>query len=581
LRIRLRELRGRAEVKQDIEQRLSAGSGVRAVRASAVTGTVLIEFAPEIPAESILADIRRGLRAGSIPRRPPDPHWHQLSVAQALHKLAASSAQGLSDHAARERLLRDGPNRLQAGVGRRDLEILIGQLRSLPVAVLGGAAAMSVAAGSPVEAAVILGVIGFNAALGFTSEKHIERTISALARPAQARARVMRGGALVDLPVEDIVCGDIIDLAPGTVLPADARLIGAENLTVNEAVLTGESLPAAKTSARLPAANPPLAERRNIVYRGTMVTTGRGAAVVVATGDQTAIGQIQALSAGTRSPETPLQRQLGRLGSNLIAISAAACGAVLLAGLLRGQAFFDLLRASVALAVAAVPEGLPVLATSTLALGVGELRRHRALVRSLDVVEALGAVDVVCFDKTGTLTANRMTVVAIALAGRPAEPCGVGLDLDLRDRAAEREGLLRLAALCNEADIVRGDGGLSFHGSPTEAALLQAAVDHGLDPAGIRLTWPRLSLQPRSAQRQFMVSVHAGRDGSLTAVKGNPSQVLAMCRWQLIDGRRFPVGPEDREAIESENSRLGSRAFRSWVSPMAGPTHPRRPRPMG
>jgi P-type Ca2+ transporter type 2C len=288
----------------------------------------------------------------------------------------------------------------------------------------------------------------------------------ALERPAALTARALRDGAEVDVPAETLVPGDIIVLQRGTVIAADGRLVSARALSVSEAALTGESLPVTKSAETLAARGVPLGDRVNMVYRGTIVTGGSGRAVVIATGSRTEVGRIQRLVGATLAPETALQRQLGELGEQLVWITLAASGFVFGLGWVRGFALLQLIRSSLSVAVAAVPEGLPMLATTTLALGVEDLRRHDILVRRLEAIETLAAVDIVCFDKTGTLTYGSMSLDAVAVGDRMRRRHDDALldedETRLHPKDDERFRMLpSVVSLCSETEIeerVEADG---------------------------------------------------------------------------------------------------------------------------
>ena len=378
----------------------------------------------------------------------------------------------------------------------------------------------------------------------------------------------MGGGAEVDVPAETLVPGDIIILQRGTVIAADARLISARALTVSEATLTGESLPVTKSIQPLGARNVPLGDRVNMVYRGTIVTGGSGRAVVVATGARTEVGRIHRLVGATLAPETPLQRQLGELGEQLVWLTLAASGAVFGLGWVRGFALLQLVRSSLSVAVAAVPEGLPMVATTTLALGVEDLRRHDVLVRRLEALETLATVDVVCFDKTGTLTHGSMSLDALAMGKRMWRHHG-GAFLDEHGAAIRPQDdqrlrmLLSIVSLCSETEIDRDGEVIRLSGSATENALVQAALDHGIDVMELRRKFPRRAVQHRSEAYRFMATTHSTEHGLWMAVKGSPREVLARCSWEALpDGGRRMLNAAGRRQIETRNAAMAAQALR-------------------
>ncbi len=356
--------------------------------------------------------------------------------------------------------------------------------------------------------------------------------------------RVIRDGQLVEVEAEALVPGDIMVLVPGTRVAADGRVLESRSLMVDESALTGESLPVTKRVETLDKPEVPLGDRFNMVYKGTAITGGSGLAVVVGTGRYTEIGVIQALVGETRPPETPMQRQLDVLGNQMVLLSGGICGIMFLIGLARGYGWLQMLKTSISLAVAAVPEGLPTVATTTLALGIRNMRRHHVLVRHLDAVETLGAMQVICLDKTGTLTLNRMTVLAIYCGGRHITLANdVFHDNGMRMDPAQHEELLRLVqvgVLCNETEVNGSEGGYELKGSATETALVHLAIAAGVAVDALRRQYPTVRVEYRTENRSFMRTVHTVKEGGkLVAVKGSPSEVLEMCKWWIKDGIRL------------------------------------------
>ena len=566
-RFRIPALRRNEPLKRALEVGLS-GNGVRFVSASTCTGTVLVLYDNSHPLDAIE---RRVQEVAS--RKPQEraasafgdaPAWHSLDADNALAMLG-SSRPGLSAAAARASLRRHGPNALMKIARRSGFEILVDQFRSLPVALLAGTAVLSLATGGLSDAVIVLAVIAVNGLVGFVSETWAEQTIASLEQGAMPAARVLRDGGEAMVPAERLVPGDVILLHRDEVVPADARLIAADRLTVNEAALTGESLPVAKAANVLAAARAPLAERRNMLFRGSAVTGGSGRAVVIATGESTEISRVQALLGSTERPETPLQRQLDELGRLLVIGAFAASGLMLLIGLLRGYGLLALLRSAVSLGVAAVPEGLPTTVTTTLAFGVRALSKQKLLVRRLEAIEALGSVRLVCFDKTGTLTLNRMSVTRLRWNGeearmtpdgfrnRDGEPIACSGDADLAR-------LIQVCVLCNDAD---GSEASAEHGSSTEIALLEAAEALGSDLRDLRDKHPRRATVERAEGRRYMVTVHPRPGGgSLIAAKGDPTAVLLLCRKRSKKGEVRDLDDKTRASIEAENLAMAEAGLR-------------------
>jgi Ca2+-transporting ATPase len=561
LRLHVPGLRGSRSFKRALESALCKMTHVLTASGSIATGNILITFDPALASDQITAIVKDMLsreHSGWLDptsSRNSGAPWHLLAVEDAAKRLR-SSLQGLSSKTFQQRLKRHGANSLPSIPERAAAEIIAEQFKSLPVALLLGAAALSVATGAVTDAIVVLSVVTLNAAIGYATEAHSERAIRSLSRPLRDAIAVIRDGRRILIPVEETVLGDLLDLRPGVIVPADARVTDAQGLTVNEATLTGESAPVQKSPDTLATKDAALADRFNMVFRGAIVTGGSGRALVVATGTKTEIGKIQDLVRSETAPQTPLQRQLGRLGQQLTFIALGACGLVLAIGLLRGYRPLATVKNAIALAVAAVPEGLPTLATTTLAIGVDKMRRRHVLVRKLEAVETLASVRVVCLDKTGTLTLNKMTVSEISCAGSSYRM----RDGKLRSKDEPTPDLHKLAeivALCNETTINRDAARPQLSGSATEAAMLRFAMNLGIDIGKLRRAYPLRDVAYRTEGQLFMTTVHdAPSDRKLAAVKGSPEAVLQLCKSVLIDGTKAKLKDERRRHILEENARL-------------------------
>ncbi len=471
--------------------------------------------------------------------------WHAQPLNGLLRELD-SSLRGLSAAQAQARLRRDGPNEIGDIAARGDLEIFVDQFRSVPVALLAGSGAVALASRAFGDAAAIAAVLTANGVVGYVTERRAEMTVSALRRLAPTSATVLRDGREVKVPAREVVAGDVLVLKPGEPVAADARVVESHRLSANEAPLTGESLPARKEPVDRLAAATPLAERRNMLYMGTSISGGAGRAVVVATGEHTVLGSIRALAQTTEAPRTRLQTELDGLGKRLAIGAAGLCLGVFAIGLLRGRPLLPLLRSVVSLGVAAIPEGLPTVATSLLAAGIRKLQRRNVYARRLDAIESLGAVDVVGFDKTGTLTQNRMSVASVLIGRKRFVPNG---------RTKWPADLALVCALCN--DVERGNGS-GWQGSSTEIALLKL-VAAAVDVDGLRARHPRLAIKQRSEHHPYMVTLHAAERGQyLVTVKGRPPEVLERCTtW--FDGRRVaPLTAAMRRDLMAENAALAA-----------------------
>ncbi len=497
--------------------------------------------------------------------------WYGQTAREVLAAFPKSSvAAGLSSEVAQRHLERYGLNVLPDAPRRSRLGLFLSQFRSLPVALLTVAAGISVFATGWADALVIIGVVLINSLIGYATESQAERILRSLQRLGNLTAWVRRAGETCEIDAAAVVPGDILMLRPGSSIAADGRLLEVHELTVDESALTGESLPVVKTVAPLPAGEVPLGDRANMVYRGTLVTGGQGLALVVATGPATEMGQIQTLVGQTTPPPTPMEQQLERVGRQLVWLSSAVCGVVFGLGLWRGYPLVDMLTTSVALAVAAVPEGLPAVATTTLALGIQAMRQQRVLVRRLDAIETLGSLQTLCLDKTGTLTSNHMAVVELHTDHthwqRPApllpDPaaCSPDFPLELTEPLLT---LLRVVVLCNESEVDNSTADSAFTGSATENALLEFARQAGVDLAQLRQEFPRVGIQHRSAQHNLMKTLHRPSSGQgWVAVKGNPVEVLTLCSHYLNGTGVMLLSETQRRAIAAANERMASHGHR-------------------
>lgn len=569
VRLKIEELRGSRALKTQLERGLRRAPGVVRATASELTGSLLVRYDETlVPAQVVrrARDVLAGRVDGDRDRTDGGVLWHALDATTVERELGSSSAMGLGPDEAGRRLAQVGRNALPVAAGRSNLSIVAGQFASLPVALLAGAAGVCLISGTILEAVAIATVVGLNAVIGFVTESRAERTIRSLGVAEPGAVEVVRGGGAQRVDAATLVPGDVLHLRRGMVVPADARLVAGDGLSVSEAALTGESLPVLKSEAWSPEATTALGDRRNMVYRGTTVTGGSATALVVATGGRTEVGRIQQLVETTGTPDTRIERQLDDFGRQLVVATLAASGLIFAVGWFRGLGAVQMLRSAISVAVAAVPEGLPMVATTSLAFGVGRMRRRRILMRRLDVVETLATVDTVCFDKTGTLTLNRMAVAELR-CGDDVHPLDAGVD-DAGARAAAADDprvdcLLQIAALCNETETEAQPHGIAVRGSATEAALVHAAMAGGHDPIDLRRRCPQRRLQHRSDSCRFMASAHETPSGPMLMVKGSPGEVLGRCRWELgADGGRVLLTARRRAEISRTNDRMAERALR-------------------
>jgi cation-transporting ATPase F len=499
---------------------------------------------------------------------------HALAGHQVLLLLETDPARGLSRAEATDRLQRYGPNLLPQATTGGAARRLLRQLHNPLIYVLLVAGGVTVLLGETVEAAVIFGVVVINAIVGFIQESKAEAELDALRSLVRTSARVVRDGRTDPVPSETLVPGDLVVLEAGDKVPADIRLLAVTELHADESALTGESVPVVKDEVALPI-DTPVADRRNMLYSGTLVATGTGTGIVVATGSQTELGEIHRLVGAVDPLATPLTRRLAWFSRVLTAVILALAGVTFVVGVLRGEPWPDMFSAAVALAVGAIPEGLPAAVTITLAIGVGRMARRRAVIRRLPAVETLGSTTVICTDKTGTLTQNQMTVRMVWTAAGAYRVGGQGYDAagDMTGPDGAQASLaadaalawtLRAGAVCNDASLHQEGGGQwRVVGDPTEAALLVVAAKAGLAPAELAAGYPRRDTVPFTSQRQFMATLHdevGGGEGSVVLVKGAVERVLAFSGAQMdAEGARQPL---DEAVIEERAASMAATGMR-------------------
>ncbi|WP_107671083.1 HAD-IC family P-type ATPase [Cyanothece sp. BG0011] len=580
------------ELKRYLEFNLSIHKAIKSVRASSLTGNILLHFDRDQTGEAIgtlvdtLVQSYKRTPTQISSRSPqtltPVTHqqtlvasgvsvpWHLQEIDSIISQLNTSKERGLSQIDAETSLREYGVNALTETPNRSGLDIFIDYFKSVPVALLSGAALLSVLTGGVADAVVIMGVVTINAILGYATESHSERIINSLKHCINPSAWVIREGKLQEIETHNLVLGDILLLQPGSYVPADARLIEVDRLSLDESALTGESLPIRKQETLItsPQETIPLAERKNMVYRGTFVMGGQGRGVVVATGDLTEMGKIQALVGQTPQPSTPMERQLEQAASQLVWLSSGVCGLVLAIGLLRGYGLLEMVKTSISLAVAAVPEGLPTVATTTLALGILNMRQQKVLIRRLEAIEALGSIQTLCLDKTGTLTTNRMSVLKL---------CWDGRDIKLADghfwsgsqpvnpyECDELLKLIHISLLCNDSQIItHHDGTYVLEGSATENALIEMGISAGVGVEDVKQQYPRLLTYHRSTENNFMATVHRIHESAyLMAVKGNPDEVLERSSTQMVSGQWVRLTEADKQEIKGQNQRMSAQGLR-------------------
>jgi len=570
-----------------LEESLSALPSVKSVSANPLTGSLLVYFDEALSVEELTSKVeflilnfkpienspKGSLKKASLKRankplliasfETQSKPWHLMSASQVLDYFQVDPRAGLDERTASARLNQYGPNQIPDVEPRSRWEVFLSQFKSLPIILLSLSSLFSIATGGLVDGIAILGAVFINSIIGYMTEYQSERLVFSLKSLVKPMARVLREGKERIIGAEEVVPGDILILKPGQYVPADARVVESHQLTVDESALTGESLPVVKTSDALsaePGIEVPLADRVNMVYAGTFVTSGYGLAVVVATGVHTELGKIQLSLREGETEKAPFEVQLEELSRKFIIISGGFCGLVFALGLLRGYGFFRVMKLAVSLAVAAIPEGLPTVATTTLALGVKRMKSRGILVRKLSAVDTLGKVQVICLDKTGTLTMNKMSVDRVYCGSKMLYPD----DLKSEEKPELKE-LLKVLVLCNEAIVEYKNGKPAFTGSPTEVSLLELAHKAGIDIEKLRTEYPLLFVKHRTDRSLYMATVHAVPSEphkKYIAVKGSPLEVLNLCSHRMVDGWILEFSEEDKEVLVDVNEELAYQGLR-------------------
>ena len=502
------------------------------------------------------------------------PTLHRTVAADVAAALDVDPAVGLSDAEVTRRRAEHGPNELEAAARVPGWKRFVLQFKDLLILILLGAAVVAFFVSGEVKTPiVVVAVVLLNAVIGFVQENKAEKSLDALRNMLVAQTRVRRNGQLHNVDTVDLVPGDIVLVEAGDRIPADGRILSASHLEIEEAALTGESSPAEKSAAAVDRDDVAIGDRVGMAHMNTTVTRGRAELVVTATGMRTEIGRIAGLLRSTETERTPLQRQLDGLAHSLAKLAGAIVAAVFVIGLVRGEAIGDLLLTAVALAVAAIPEGLPAVTAVTLALGVASMAKQHAIVKRLASVETLGCTSVVCSDKTGTLTLNEMTAVELVAQLRPHAVSGAGYSPDGTierapgdDRVAIDTALSAMA-LCNDAEVRSKGGDWELVGDPTEGALVVLAAKGGIDVDDLRAAHPRLDVVPFDSANKFMATVHEMRTDSgervvRVLVKGAPDVLLARATTVIDgDGALAPMTAHAHTLAE-HNERLGAQGLR-------------------
>jgi Ca2+-transporting ATPase len=470
-------------------------------------------------------------------------NWYQREVDDIFRELV-SSHDGLGEAEAEQRLSKYGPNKLAEQDNISKAKILLHQFTSPLIYILLIASAVTFLLSEFVDTAVILSVVLLNALIGYFQEYKAEESVRALNKMVVPRARVLRGGKEREIESENVVPGDVVVLSSGTKVPADVRLYHALELKIEEAMLTGESVPADKNIGTVHADNLTPGDQLNMAFMGTIIVSGRARGVVVSTGKNTILGTIAEELRSVRPVKAPIQEKIGTFSKRIGIFALGASAAVFLFGILTGESMKDMFMTAVAAAVATVPEGLPIVVTIALAAGVARMAKRNAIIRNLPTVETLGSTTYICSDKTGTLTRNEMTVQLVydgehtyEITGSGYEPKGDILHEKMSVETDELQTLLyvfRVGLLCNESDVYEQDGVFRVDGDPTEGALIVSAMKAGLHPERERELYPRLGIIPFESDRGYMATLHEHKGRKIIFAKGGVEKLLNMCTACVI-----------------------------------------------
>ncbi|MGM0436954.1 MAG: cation-translocating P-type ATPase [Bacillota bacterium] len=489
--------------------------------------------------------------------------------------LKVDKDKGLSNKEANKRLKKYGKNKLKKSKGISAYEVFIDQFKDIIVILLLAASIIAFLIGDYVEGVAVLAVILINAIFGFITEYNAEKSLEALKEMVSLKAKVLRDGKLKEIDAEKVVPGDIMILDEGDRVSADGRLLESDKLNVNESVLTGEAETVSKDYSAKIESYTPLAERENMVYMGTSVTRGNGVVLVTSTGTETEMGQISNLLDKTESDKTPLEDRLDTMGKALVKLTLIIAVIVTGIGILVGKPVVEMLKTGIALAIAAVPEGLPIVATITLAVGMKKMVKNNALVRRLPAVETLGSTTIICTDKTGTITENQMTLRNIYLSNKDIKISGRGYKPegefslekggDISSNLQEDLSLfLKAASLCSNATLTKEKDNWKIIGDPTEGALVTAAKKNGFDKEEMeKNNYERLEEIPfRSEEKYMAVSYQNENKENFVFVKGAPSVVFEMCKYELVNGEKVELTEKRREELSKKNNEMAKKGLR-------------------
>ena len=591
-RYRFRLLLNDPDLSVRIERRLAQESAIRRAEARWTSGSLILErhAEQEFTADDLARCLEEALASILPPPETPGTdlvildaehrdqtgaahlrRWLELDAAGVLAACDVSLQSGLSARAVEEHRQRWGANQVHEVPPSSRWLMFQRQFANTQTALLAGSAGLSLLTGGFFDVLMIGGVVLVNGYIGYLSEVHAEEVIDSIGRIEPQDVQVLRDGRRTNIQDFELVVGDLVFVGVG-VVPADIRLIESKGLMVDESPLTGESMPVAKhhEAISFPKVQT-ISDRANLVFRGTIVTSGQGLGVVIATGEQTEIGEVRRLVATTSQQPSLLERDLSRIGQQTIAFSSVVCGGVFLVGLARGHGWLEMLKTSISLAVAAVPEGLPTIGTTTMALGVSSLQKRNVIARRLNVMETLGSIQVLCLDKTGTLTINDMVAQEgyFGLSHWTLPKLLKKPDTKAPVRGAD--GLTArtwklVASLCSDCEWLPAVNGhpARWSGSATEKALIEMVEALGAEPLSLRRKHRRFKVSYRTEQRHYMVTYHKRDDSdkNLAAVKGSPEQLIELCGWWLDQGEIKELDADVMEQIKKQNRDLGKKGLR-------------------
>ncbi len=500
-----------------------------------------------------------------------DKSWHSLKTDEALAKLESSPTNGLTSQEVQKRLSEFGPNELKKEKGKSPVRLFLEQFTDVLIIILLIATGLSIVIGDTIEAGIIFAIVLASASLGFFGEYRSEKAVEALKKMTAPAALVLRNGKEIKVPAVELVPGDIILLYTGDKVPADSRIIEAFNLKVDEAALTGESMPVNKVTNALPEETQ-LNDKKNMVFTGTIVAYGRGKAVVVSTGMNTEFGKIAKMVQATSTEQTPLEKRMGSVGKWIGILAIGVCIGVGTLGIIEGREILQMVIWAVSLAVAAVPEALPAIVTGALAVGMYRMAKVNTIVKRLPAVETLGSTSVICSDKTGTMTKGEMTVQRIFINDKAIKVTGIGY---APEGEFEYEGkkytpdedlktLFKIANLCNDSKLEKNEQEKwSINGDPTEGALVVAAAKADIWKEDQEKVEPRIAEIPFSSERKCMTTVHMNGNKRNAYMKGAPEIVLEKCTGILLNGKVQKLDTESRNKILKVTEAMALQALRN------------------